>query len=264
MKRFDKTPILAHLSKYKADILGVQTNGKWQGNQKEYSHILPKNQVAKNLIDKGYQNFIFEWIINSGGKLHGGFHHLNSSQALAFNLFVPLIIENCLQTTVLAGLDIVDEIEQCAFEHVQDADEGTNFDFYMRGMKSQYYFEVKYTEDNFGSSKSDERHRQKFQSIYRPRLKTMREIQLEEFLQKYQLWRNFCYADHGVVVIVLPKCREDLICSIESTRDLVKCKENIKTLFIEDILTRIQKIKNGRLNVHYLEFANKYLKLDSI
>ena len=157
---YSNEQIKHHLERYKIEKLRIKENGIWINNKKEYPHILPYRKRSKNLIEKEYINTLLLYSLNSGKALHPGFHHLNSSQALAINLFVPFLVESKLGT-LLQEIDIEDSIEKSEFEYIENEKEGTNFDFFIKGKTNSYYFEVKYSEQKFGYAKNDKRHRDK-------------------------------------------------------------------------------------------------------
>ena len=66
----------------------TKNDGNWRG--KFYPHILPKEKKDLNIIE-GIRNDFWPYLNKTDIKLHQYFHHLNSSQALCFNLFFPLI-----------------------------------------------------------------------------------------------------------------------------------------------------------------------------
>jgi len=80
-----------------------------------------------------------------------------------------------------------------------DAEEGTNFDFYIAFASSgRVCFELKLTEQEFGKADADAAHLKKLQDLYRPRLAgKVREEALapESFFAQYQIMRNVAYAD---------------------------------------------------------------------
>jgi hypothetical protein len=258
---FDKTTVFSHLKRYKRDHLGVAANGTWRGT--EYSHILPRNLYQKNLINAGYLPRLIQTASFSGLTLHGGFHHLNSSQALAFNLFVPLVEDKALGT-ILQLLDIEDEITESRFEFVKIPSEGTNFDFFMKGPRQEYYFEVKYTETGFGSARQDAAHVHKYETIYKALVKRMSSIGHDEFFRRYQLWRVICYSVDGVVVFVIPKFRQDLEDEIVAARKKATNQRNIKILYIDDVVSAAVERNDKRLAAHYREFEAKYLAIRGI
>jgi hypothetical protein len=86
-----------HLSEYKIKRLGVDQNGTWTKTLEEYSHILPELLLRLNIIETYRKEF---WEYRSRQpeiKLHKDFHHLNSSQAMCFNLFFPFVADQDFQ-----------------------------------------------------------------------------------------------------------------------------------------------------------------------
>ncbi len=243
-----------HLSCYKNDVLKILDNGIWWKNKKEYKHILPKEKYEQNIIDKGFRNELLNLI--KVKDLHLGFHHLNSSQALALNLFGPLIIAKQISLIgKFLGIEI-NNYDQSQFEYIENNNENTNFDFFIKGLK-KIYFEIKYTEDKFGNAKDDAKHREKYLEIYKDKLENITCITQKEFFKLYQLWRNIMYSENGFVVFILPGFRKDLIETINSAKKQLNNSENIKIIKIEeivDICKRDEKLKD-----HYLEFEKKYL-----
>ncbi|WP_309717062.1 hypothetical protein [Armatimonas sp.] len=82
-----------HLSSYKKSVLGVSVQGEFihQGKVILYDHILPKVDTDLNLLP------IARSLEGSFRKSrHRYFHHLNSSQAFAFNLFLPFFTHGSL------------------------------------------------------------------------------------------------------------------------------------------------------------------------
>ena len=162
------------LSDYKANVLGVMEAGTftYRGGIYPSSHILPISKTELNIIPSIRERF-WRWFIDQEIALHRYFHHLNSSQALCFNLFFPLLVEgsrglNSLLTSLgvpgAAGAD-------GAFEFVPDPNENTHFDFMIAlGPRARVYFEIKYTEAMFSSAIQDAEHLSKFERVYRPRL----------------------------------------------------------------------------------------------
>lgn len=259
MKNY-KDPIYKYLSDYKKKVLAIEEDGIFKNNGKKYSHILPEEIGKKNIIESIYYDKVIQYLEKDTIQLHHGFHHLNSSQALCFNLLVPMIEENKLETI----FDLLSENDQAIsvdFEHVYDVNESTNFDFYILGEKKKYFFEVKYTEDRFASTKKDDRHLEKYRMIYKERLQKIGEIPLDLFLKNYQLWRNLIYSQLGIVVFVIPKFRTDLVKQINIAISMMNDKTNVKILYIEDLCAQNQIINNEKYTSHYNEFYKKYLEV---
>ncbi len=257
-----KDKIFQHLSEYKETELGIHENGIWVGNKKKYPHILPYKYTSSNLIEGKYHYSSLKWSINSEKSLHPGFHHLNSSQALAINLFVPFIEEDILQS-LLQRIGIDDEGVCGKFEHVENREEGTNFDFFIEGKKHKYFFEVKYSEDRYGYATNNENHRNKFQDIYQPKLRTIHNIQREEFFRKYQLWRNISYANEGYIIFVFPRFRKDLTKITNEAIGKIQTPDKVKILYIDDIVSVFKDAYIGSQD-HFREFENKYLNIKAI
>ena len=243
------------LVRYKEQKLKITDCGEWWKNHKLYNYILPIDKKYDNIIDEGFKDNLISMLPK--GKLHLGFHHLNSSQALALNFFGPLVITNNLGL-INSEFDLYEL--KAEFEYIENQNEGTNFDFFLGCSDSRNYFEVKYTEQKFGNSKNDANHRQKFLEIYKNDLESISDITEKEFYKNYQLWRNILYARKGNLYFTLPKFREDLIKKIEKAKVLIKdenLKENVRILVIDDVVTKCKEISD--LRNHYEEFEKKYL-----
>lgn len=253
--KFDKL-IKEHLASYKVDKLQIVENGTWWKNNKEYQHILPKDKYMDNIINKGFQKELINYI--NVKDLHLGFHHLNSSQALALNLFGPLITTNRLSIIGdLLQIEILDN-SKSEFEYIENSNENTNFDYFIKDNNFNVYFEVKYTENKFGNAKDDNEHQEKYLQIYKDKLGKIANITRKQFFNDYQLWRNILYSPNGYIVFVVPSFRKDLIAIIETAKEKLINKQNIKVLRIEDIISKCKQI--DILKDHYCEFENKYLK----
>ena len=242
-----------HLAKYKENKLGIKECGEWWKNHKQYGHILPFDKKYENIINSSFNKQLKALL--EADSLHLGFHHLNSSQALALNLFGPLVVTNRLNL-----IDSNITTSKGLFEYIENQQENTNFDFFIDNSPAKnYYFEVKYTESYFGKARDDKRHKQKYIEIYEPKLESIANI-TEEFYQEYQLWRNIIYAQKGIVNFVLPKFRDDLITTVEKAKERIINKalsNRVRILTIDDLVERCKKIPE--LKEHYTEFEKKYL-----
>lgn len=252
--------IYQHLAEYKRNVLEIEKTGKWIKNKKKYPHILPEEQQDKNLIHSKYYHELQKLTKDPLIKLHNSFHHLNSSQTLCFNLFSPMKEEKIFQP-LFDLLSIKDNVESARFEYISDDKENTNFDFFIKGKSTQYFFEIKYTEARFGSAVDDHRHRNKYNDIYKERLAKITNISMKTFFRDYQLWRNLIYSDLGIVVFVIPKFREDLLEKINDTKSNMKNTENVRILFMDDICKKSQQVNIGEFALHYSEFYKKYLEI---
>lgn len=182
----------AHLVDYKNKHLGRLDPGTFRDSDRRYEHILPKDQAWLNILEP-YRHDIQQYLAaRSEITLHQYFHHLNSSQAFAFNLFFPYF-EKGGATQLLSAMDCPVDLLSWEPECVVDKEEGTNVDVTWQTSSTRTFCEVKLSEQEFGTAKNDERHRAKLERIYRPGLAdacSPEWLQPESFFQNYQLFRN--------------------------------------------------------------------------
>lgn len=250
-----KENVLKNLIDYKLNVLKIKENGIFSRNKKEYSHILPKNKEIYNLIVSKYRMELWDLIKRSKIKLHKDFHHLNSSQALCFNLFYPIIKEDKLNIINNINKNIIG----WEFEYIPDQKEKTNFDLFIQTEEENYFFEIKYTEPEFGSKILDETINKKYNEIYKDKLIKFQNITKEIFYENYQIFRNLCYIDYGIINFIFPKSRIDLenkINIIINNHCDIKLKKRIKIIYIEDIVNN--SILDKNLIEYYEEFSRKY------
>ena len=107
-------------------------------------------------------------------KFHTDLHHLNSSQALCFNLFFPLCCTPEADPAPLLRLLGVEAagLSNPEFEAKSAQREHTTFDFAADLVGGgRLLVEVKFTEGEFGGTKDDEAHERKREKTYKPLLK---------------------------------------------------------------------------------------------
>lgn len=244
------------LEKYKKARLGVSQKGLYNGKvYNGYDYILPKELQNLNIIET-YRKEFFEYLEclenEKRLKLHQYFNHLNSSQAMCFNFFFPFIFED--KIAYLTNLLQIDgtKIDECTFEKVINDKENTNFDFYMEfPSKRKALFEIKYTENGFGSTIDDSRHKNKYEQIYKEMIKDKLNQEYidnrEEFFNNYQILRNISYLNknnNDFVIFIYP--RENL--KLKSQLDEVLGKminksylNNIKVFTWEDLIYKVEQ-----------------------
>ncbi|GHU59301.1 hypothetical protein FACS189444_4360 [Spirochaetia bacterium] len=248
-----------HLSAYKANVLKIEANGVWKKNGQEYSHILPENDYEKNILSSEFHQEILNEIKNI--KLHPDFHHLNSSQAMCFNLFSPLFLTKNFDIVLGLIKNESEHIINHEFEHIEDVTEKTNFDLYAKTSQSRYYFEVKYSEDGFQSTTDDERHIKKYNEIYKTRLSIFNNLDQKTFFDNYQLFRNMIYCTNGYITFVFPSFRNDLkekVVEIKEKFCTNDQKQKIFILTVEEIVNKSITLGDKKLNNHYSLFKEKY------
>jgi hypothetical protein len=272
--RFQKE-IRAHLAVYKREVLGLAENGVWRKNGQPYPHILPIDQRRLNILPSIQDDF-WRWFDGRRIKLHSDFHHLNSSQALCFNLFFPLMSGNGRALEMV--MDALGIREQptagAAFEFQPNEIEGTCFDFAIpTASGARVYFELKYTESDFGAARADARHLDKFHRVYQPGLVGRFDDPFcvaEYFLANYQIVRNIWHLNHAagdVVVFLYPGAnsllhqKEEIIrnCAIEPFRS------RVHIVYLESLIAALRqdtRCTDGQISA-LAEFQAKYLPCES-
>ncbi len=123
-----KQEMWRHLAEHKVSTLGVTSNGIWRRNRREYPHILPFGYQHLNILEP-YRDEFWKFFRQTSIGLHSDFHHLSSSQAMCFNLFLPFVIEEKYRLQMLAGIFLTDAaVDGVRFEAVLNPVERTNFD----------------------------------------------------------------------------------------------------------------------------------------
>lgn len=248
--------ILSHLSKYKKNILKITKNGIYIKEKREYSHILPKEIEIKNIIYSEYLMDLWDYVKRSNLKLHNDFHHLNSSQAFCFNLFYPIIMENELRML----LNTYEKITDWDFEYIPDKIEKTNFDVFIKTKENNYYFEIKYLENNFPKQEVKDRKIERYHEIYENKLSIFKNVTPDVFFDNYQIFRNLSYIHKGIINFVFPKTRLDLDIQLKTILEKYCDKvllEKINIIYVEDILSRVSN--NKKLIEYYKLFSEKYM-----
>lgn len=262
-----------HLSDYKKEELGVYENGVWKRNDRPYPHILPPDLWEFNLLEN-YRQDLANYIEEKNIHLHQDFHHLNSSQAVCLNFFYPLIAERKIDM-LLEVLELENEIaEDWAFEKILFPKEGTTFDFYLKLQSGkQIFFEIKYSEQEFGKVKSIGKYRRKYEEFYKNRLqgKIMPGLnEYDELIEHYQLLRNISYIDaakNHLYIIICPQDNEKLIQEYKDVLEHVIVPElhgKIRLQTWDSLVTAFNQLllsKNAPLRLlhHYSQFEEKYL-----
>lgn len=202
-----------HLASYKTARLGVREAGVFvhKGREVHHAHILPKELRWLNILEP-IRTEVREYLDRHPAvKLHKYFHHLNSSQAFALNLFFPYF-EQGTSIALLHSMGLSGEAIDWQPEYIDNMAEGTNIDVMWHAQDGARTFcEVKLSEQEFGAAKDDRRHRQKLEEIYKPVLEGQCAPELLEpaaFFSKYQLLRNVWLAakePSASVVFLVPR-----------------------------------------------------------
>lgn len=272
MKNYRKE-MLNHLKDYKKVNFPNTQNGTFKNIKYEY--ILPKEEKYLNLIET-YKDDIIKNKSFKKIKPHTYFNHLNSSQAMCFNFFFPLYIEEKLElVTNFLGI----ENEEVNYDSVCFEKNGienfknnnvrrpTNFDFYFETKsKKKIYFEIKYTENGFGKGyDKDGKLEEKFNNVYSRLLSPLNETFHSEkkFIENYQICRNLIHITdkNSFVVFIYPKNNERI------NKDTVKAKEILKNEFKDNLISETwenlfksinSSVTEDELKKQLAQFENKY------
>jgi hypothetical protein len=256
-----------HLATYKRRVLGVEADGVWSRNGRAYPHILPAQVRHLNLLEL-VRDDVLALVERTGIRLHADFHHLNSSQALAFNLFFPVLSASAGASSVVHSLTgLYAEPVSWTFEAVPDPSEGTNFDLLLSlAGGGTVYVEVKYTESSFGTALPDERHVRKLFEVYRPRLEgtvSPRFLEPALFFAHYQLLRNVCYLRSAAdrVTFVVPAGNGTAIAHARAVLEtaLLPGVTGVSLVSLETVVAAARATASESVARHYDQFAEKYL-----
>lgn len=271
------TELRAHLARYKKEFLAVPEHGthSYRGRERSYEHILPRQKQWLNILEpfrEELRSFIEE---NPGLKLHKDFHHLNSSQAFAFNLFYPYF-EYGGADNLLRAMGLKAGLSSWRPELVVDVRENTSADVaWMDSEKNWTYCEVKLSEQEFGTAKNDQRHREKLEKIYAPDLYRHFDpafLTEARFFSRYQIFRNLWLAAResaASVVFLLPRANTKLwpplndvlsgLCSSLRSRVHVVAIEDVLAELVEDVQLPARLVSYADLLVQkYVPFGRSH------
>lgn len=247
-----KDSVIKHLGKDNPKPWGI-----YQGNGRRYSHIV-------NIPEGNTQEEIIRQILRNDGVKYDHFasphryaHHLNSSQVVCYEFFRNLITDEkratdtlvkCLIEMGIPGDQFIDS--HAVYEWVPYKEENTNFDFFLQGTESKkIYFEIKYTEQGFGTCRNDEDHKNKFDAIYKEMIDNCAcllkkpTVFDEEWRKNYQLFRNVLRitknnSENEYVVFLFPKMNKAARAHFERFKAEYidpAFDEHIKEVFWEDL-----------------------------
>jgi len=258
-----------HLSRYRRNRLGIAQSGtfKYRGHEKSYGHILPRELRWLN-VPEPFRLEVRDYVSRERHiHLHKYFHHLNSSQAFALNLFFPYFAH---ARPRLAGALGAASIDRWSFEVVPDSNEGTNVDVFWTGKDGAATFcEVKLSEASFGKARNDKRHHDKLSSLYRPRLAGLVAPSLlepKEFFDAYQILRNLWLGagnSRSIVIFLLPEDNKLLCAELNKVLALISPQLRARTyvVHIEVLLSKLASptFMNGELGWYAALLREKYL-----
>lgn len=259
-----------HLANFKRSSLGVTEPGSfdYRGQDLPYEHILPEEHADLNLFPRVRP---LEQAAGLRTKRHRYFRHLNSSQAFAFNLFLPFFSGGAASSSVLLrALGQEGTVESWELESIPEPEEGSNLDAVWVGSGgSTTICEVKLSEAEFGKAELDDRHRDKLEKVYRPVLtQHVDAVLLEEplFFEHYQVLRNIYHIlrrPDGRLLFLLPRANAGLWKQLPPIFERVATatRARIRALAVEDVIAALAAdgACSPELRAHVADLASKYL-----
>jgi hypothetical protein len=239
-----------HLADYKRRNLGISTPGvfRYRGRDVRRHHILPLANASANLLEEA-EPAASAFLSVNPHKRHRYFHHLNSSQAFAFNLFFPYFSgEPESASALLRALGQPGILAEWEPEVVPVADEGTNIDVLWTTTDGVRTFcEVKLSEAHFGNALDDDRHRAKLVDVYSEILTGHLEASRLErlvFFDAYQFNRNVWHmvrTDRSRLIFLLPRSNGGLWSRLQRLLSGVVSgtRKRISAVAIEDVIANL-------------------------
>ncbi|MBO5418084.1 MAG: hypothetical protein J6A50_05740 [Clostridia bacterium] len=268
-----------------------------------YPHIF--KELKDNFIDETYptKKCLKGNLTETEIKYHYA-EHLNSSQTMCIAYFKKFFEsrENELLLAEILLMQRIDvagcgEFVDAVFEHIPNAKEGTNFDFYLKlANGKQITWEIKFTESEFGGITRNgglkDKYITKYEQIYIPLLRDCAycdfpdvdcadyqslsadiltedycvndKCSIDRFYEQYQIQRNILYAKNkGDYVLFLTPRENHLLddgrAYIEQYADALGT-DCIRNIYWEDLLeTTLQVVScEPELFDYYIKFKAKY------
>lgn len=261
-----------HLSDYKFRHWPGTPDGIYRGNGRAYAHVLPESLHRENILASLRDEF---WEYFEANKrelaLHTDFHHLNSSQAFAFNLFFPWLREDTARDHLFSAMGArAGALSDWRFEYVLDGNERTTFDLFAEYLDgARLYVEVKLSEPAVGTAKADESHRSK-RLRYLPKLEgKVRPEFLEQahFLLNYQLFRNLSHVDPARgdrLILLVPEANAFPYSQAHAFREwlLPDARAAVTVVPAETLVARLGELApslGAEFVTHIAQLTEKYL-----
>ncbi|KAA6331705.1 hypothetical protein EZS27_019720 [termite gut metagenome] len=147
----------------------------------------------------------------------------------------------------------------------------TNFDFdfdfdFSTESGKNLYFEIKYTEKEFGKAKKDAARINKYDTVYRKAAQNKIKPEFnncDTFLANYQIMRNLIHVSKdSYVVFVIPKNNTKVKDQANEAKALFveeTYKDKVKVLYWDCLYKFIDEQKwEDKLKIHFEEFKRKY------
>jgi hypothetical protein len=178
--------------------------------------------------------------------LHRYFHHLNSSQAFTFNLFLPFLYYGTKgSSALLRALGQSGDTIAWELERVPVPGEDTNIDvFWHSSTGIRTFCEVKLSEADFGTAPDDKAHQDKLKAVYLNALAGRVDAAMLEpatFFAHYQLLRNLWHiaeCEDARLIFLIPRANKKIWNDATSFKLRVAepLRERVAVIAIEEVI----------------------------
>ena len=261
-----KQEILKHLVSYKTKQLKNTNKGEY--NYNKYDHIFSKDERYLNFLEPyNYPNIISE-LSETGIKLHKGFGHLNSSQVMTINYFMPYLKQKSklkhLSNIFSAHYNKAYRFKNITLEHLSDIEQDgftrTTVDVLLEAEDHHVFIEVKYTENGF-ESKSNDSYITRYNQVYLPIMKKLLHdkiiksiVPYDVFMKDYQMYRMMCHVSiKDRVIFLYPKDNKPIDKSIRGLRTYIS-DDYVSVLYLEDLCVKT----NDYISQHQTKLSYYY------
>jgi len=266
-----------HLAEYKRSTLRIVEKGVYfhRGTKHLYDHILPTKALWLNVLEPFRDPLHSFFGKNPRLKRHRYFHHLNSSQAFAFNLFFPYFQGDTASAAVLLrALGQTASFKSWEPESIPVSAEETNVDVVWKTDDGITTFcEIKLSEASFGTASEDERHLKKLRTTYGPSLTPYVDPGLltpRRFFRSYQILRNLWQltgSQRSVLVFLMPRANERLWRELDVVLSGVadELRRRVSRIATEDVIARLCDARDcpAALAGYAEQLRAKYLLLET-
>ncbi|MDA1043610.1 MAG: hypothetical protein O3C57_00140 [Verrucomicrobia bacterium] len=266
----------AHLGLYKKYRLGVKEDGLSRNGYK-YPYILPEPLQRLNILET-YRLEFWQKVDRPDAQKElnsqlPGFHQLDSTQAMCFNLFAPFTHDPASCDVLLKGLGREPQtVKSMLFDRMIDHAEMHSLDFCIElECSACLLFELKLAENQFDSVLNPTPGQAKrLREIYAPLLKgKVPGIYLQEhaFFQYDQILRNIALLDLARgdhLYILFPRGNESLLQKEHDIHAICSMflKDHVSIVYLEDLVAGLQALSPAqslRFQAHFEMFKEKYI-----
>lgn len=266
--------VIQHMENYKKNFLGITAKGVYKNSYSNYGHILPSTNGEIPIYNLLPAIDIHEERLKKI-KYHQYAHHLNSSQLMCINFFLPLIEDNIFSKILKVATKVEfssdAEIKEIEFEKSFKASDNTNFDLFLElSTGEKFYFEIKYTEQDFGGNcyvngSLKGKYQNKYYDYYEKYLQdSLMDIKgKNDFFKNYQINRNLSYikSDNDYVIFILPFDSEDLLSELKNiVSKNISLKNQVKIVDWSELCKiALAESRDTIFHQHFNLFKDKYI-----